>query len=281
MTARRILGHLRAAFVDLTAASRLARDAAAIDATHAPIVGTVAEGHARAAIAHLVEAATLISPAAGVRVAEAARRAFDDAHRRAVSRRADLDAHGLDEGGVAACAAEGTGGHVVDVVADGADEEGLHGGEGTPEAHATAAAAWAACAAVRFRAQDPFPIAGHGPSFRRSRSVTVDIYPGGYIERPDVARVLSRIEADRVRAERLAALPRLRARVYLTHIEAAAARRAWLDVVEVHGQHRDAGAMHVRRWRTWARKQAAQAQRDHSEALRRIFEASCRKGMVQ
>jgi hypothetical protein len=129
MTARRILDHLRAAFADFTAASRLARDAAEHGATHAPIVGTVAEGHARAAITHLVEAATLISPAAGVRVAEAARRAFDDAHRRAVSRRSNLDAHGLDEGLAAACAAEGTGGLVVDVVARRADEERLHGGE--------------------------------------------------------------------------------------------------------------------------------------------------------
>lgn len=133
MTARRILGHLRAAFANLTAATREAREAEAVARREgsgrgvAPIVGTPGGAHARAAIAHLVEAASLISPAAGVRVAEAARRAFDDAHRRAVAR--NLDAHGLDEGGAAACAAEGTGLDVVDVIAGGADEEGLHGGE--------------------------------------------------------------------------------------------------------------------------------------------------------
>lgn len=120
MTTRRILSHLARAYLGLVEASRLS-------AGERPINAPLAVAEAKQAIAHLVEAATLISPSAGVRVAEAARRAFDDAHRRAVE--GDLDAHGLDEGGAAACAAEGTGGHVVDVVAGGADEEGLHGGE--------------------------------------------------------------------------------------------------------------------------------------------------------
>lgn len=132
MTARRIISHLARAYLGLVEASRLT-------AGERPINAPLAVVEAKQAITHLVEAASLISPAAGGRVAEAARRAFDDAHRRAVSRCSDLDAHGLDEGGVAASAAEGTGGHVVDVVAGGADEERLHGGE-----HGTAPA-WCEC----------------------------------------------------------------------------------------------------------------------------------------
>lgn len=125
--ARRILAHFA------HAASSFA-EATALAGKGAPIESELAVMHARAACEHLVDAAALVSPSAGVAVAEAVRRAFDDAHRRRAGRRADVDvdACGLDEWGAASCAPEGTGGHVVDVVARAADEERLgHEREGS------------------------------------------------------------------------------------------------------------------------------------------------------
>ena len=125
MTARRILAHLGHAVRGFLEASRIA-------GTGAPVASREALRAAHAACEHLVDAAHLISPSAGVRVAEAARRAFDDAHRRVAAREADLHADGLDESGAASCAVEGTHGHVVDVGARAADHDGLtHGGQGS------------------------------------------------------------------------------------------------------------------------------------------------------
>lgn len=86
------------------------------------------------ALGHLGDAAEQVSPALGAAVRAASVRAVADAHRRVVARHLDGYADGLDEGGAASGAPEGTGGLVVDVAARRADEEGLHEAEGTPDA---------------------------------------------------------------------------------------------------------------------------------------------------
>ena len=128
MSARKFIEHMRAAWDEIATARKIIRHIGRGEGRTA-IVGTVAESHARAAIGHSVEAAACISPEAGRRVADASARALADAHRRVAARHEDAHAYGLDESGAAACAAEGTGGRVVDVAARGADEERLHAGE--------------------------------------------------------------------------------------------------------------------------------------------------------
>lgn len=230
---RRILGHLRGAFVSLTAASRLAR-------AGSPLEHAVAKVYATAAVQHLVEAATLISPAAGARVAAAAERALADAHRRVAARRADAYADGLDESGAASGAPEGTGGLVVDMAARRADEERLHGAEGTR------------------------------PGF-----VTLNVYPGGYITRPgsvgiDVGRVLAGLAETEGRRDMRAVLAELRVCVFIADQDAMLARREWRAVVEAHGQHGEPAA-HVRSARVNAKRRAAAAHRACNRQYARMW----------
>jgi hypothetical protein len=242
---RRILGHLRGAFVSLTAASRLAR-------AGSPLEHAVAKVYATAAVQHLVEAATLISPAAGARVAAAAERAFADAHRRVAARRADAYADGLDESGAASGAPEGTGGLVVDMAAQRADEERLHGAEGTSAVYARASeAAWVAVQGVR-----------QGMAMRAEFDAKGTV--GG------IARVIAGLAEAEDRRYMHAVLAELRVCVFIADQDAMLARREWRAVVEAHGQHGEPAA-HVRSARVNAKRRAAAAHRACNRQYARMW----------
>lgn len=276
------------AFIEATAVARSAQVA--------PIRSREAMRLCESAIADLVMAVEEVSPPVAVQLRQASRRAIEDAHRRLAARDADAHAHGLDEGQPAACAPEGTGALVVNVGARAADEDGLHGGKGTPERPLCACGApavWTVIDDVSGTPTRQAHICGRcpppsfadftpmWPRFTVSKEpVTLNVYPGGLAVSPAVGASIARALAASPAVTTWTGPPpltraALQARVTIACEHARDMRRAWLDVVAEHGQHRSAHALHVRRTRTAARKAAARAHRAMEDFIARNARCAC------